>query len=195
MTKGCGDDCKNTWIYVLGGEENAIAEAIYKHAPVSVDRLAGGNFGVYECTTVPFQRMCPVMIKIRLWRDCHCVSQTDAEALSELMAKTTDWSLNNHSLKAGDITSCSKLFIKAEFLVERQPLKPCPGSDYTNPVTGEDATWGTSSLAGLCSGTINCNDEYSQIFHLQEYEYPLFLEENIEIIDGCPSLSGGHCGC
>lgn len=192
----CDPPCKQKMIAVIGGSDVDIAQAIYDSAPFAVECcLNGESMSVVNCTEVRFQRMCPVIVKIRLWKDCRCSSESPDEGVANIVAKANKWGLEESFLSAKFVTNVTEVFTKAEFCLERVPLAPCATDQITDPVSGEVIEWHSDKISGVCKGHPACDCVWEQTANLEDFEYPIILPENITVMRGCPVPSGVGCGC
>ena len=194
-------------VAVLGGNNEDIAQAIYDNAPFSVNNLTGETLvEVGSCLHVPFQRYCPAIVKLRLWADCKCKTQTQAEALAAIFGKSQSIAINQTNLSAKDILCCQSYFNRVEFQVVRPKLAACKlDSDLiTDPATGDDIHFAVYSedygnvkgcdssdcTSSLCSGSA-CDADFQKSAELCEFQYPIISPDHVEILNDCPDC--GDC--
>ena len=62
-----------------------------------------------------------------------------------------------------------------------------------DPITGEEMPWGTTSIAGLCSGVSGCPVEYSNVAKLNFWEYPVVDINYIDVTTDCEPATTKEC--
>lgn len=194
-------------VMVLGGNDSEIAQSIYDNAPFSVNNLCGeSSHQIENCVDVKFQRYCPAIVSLRLWRDCECKSQTEEQALNAIFSKAQSFALNKSSIDAKDILCCQSYFNRVEFQVIKPKLSSCPDVDpnpdlILDPATGLEIPFAVypddygnppgcddGCPESLCAGA--CDSDFSASAELCDFQYPILSTDHVEILEDCPDCRG-----
>lgn len=178
---------------VSGGEPERICDTIERFSGVCGNLV--GEVSCGDCTSVRFQRPCPLLLEMEVFVDDSCLI-SDEEQIKSLIMSIAPQVARQSKVRSGDISNLQQIIDSVVFRAKRMPLTGCfDGSELivTDPFSMEELIFATDNPTGLCGGLPDCEDgDFSNSISINPWEYFL-MDATAITITSSPQQQESDC--
>jgi len=180
-------------LVVHGGNDAEICQVFFKKSGITCN-----TFGNVSCETAlcdggtpSFQRPCPVQISVRVSLSCGCISTTEDEIRSIILANASFYA-KSRTISAKQILKLHREIESVQIRAQRIELS-CVEATIVDPISQQILPFSTEETQGFCRGVTFCENAiqpWTNTIKLPLYEYPIV--NTVEFAD-CIDENSADC--